>query len=234
MARAFFLFFILILIGVGGTLGYRLLGSSLEAEVYRTRLQDLENDHRRLREQYNEAIRKTAVTELQVHEGRLDIVIRTADGQIERTETPFDPQNEIYVDYVVVDGRLWIRRVFDSQTPPRRGLLIDPNFVDVSWDAENAHHGKAVYRALEEGRWVVTVTGGGALGLARQPDGVGTELVSPPALREYQKVSEEVDEALRDIGVAEVLQVLAGALMPAPEEPAWTESVSIWGDDPPQ
>lgn len=218
MLRSLIILFAVILLGTGGYLGYRLLGSSIEAEIYRSRLQELSRDHARLREQYNDAIRKTAVTELQVKDGRLDVVIRTADGQLQRIETSFDPSNEIYVDYVVVDGRLWIRRIFDSQTPPGRGLLIDPHFIDVSWDAENARHGKAVYRALGEGRWIVTVTGGGALGLARRRDDDDMGLAAPPALREYRPVSEEVHAAMREIGVGEVVQVLAAELMPAPSE----------------
>jgi len=31
------------------------------------------------------------------------------------------PDREVYADYVVLDGRLWIRRVFDAATAPEAG-----------------------------------------------------------------------------------------------------------------
>jgi hypothetical protein len=95
------------------------------------------------------------------------VAIRDASGAVRTIETPFDPSREIYVDFVVLDGRLWIRRVFDDRTPPEQGVLIDPALAEIDWSEDEAAHGKATYRALGPGRWIVSVTGDGSLGLAR-------------------------------------------------------------------
>jgi len=210
---------LLLVLGATGYASYRLLRSGLESEVYRDRLEAVVEDYAALREQYHDAIRKTAVTELLVRDGRLEIAIRTADGRRQVFETPFDPSKEVYVDFVVVDGRLWIRRVFDGETPPDQGMTIDPRYVDMKWDAESALHGKAVYRSLEEGRWVVTVTGGGALGLAKIPDDAHAELIAAPALREFSSVDQEVDRALDEIRADEVFELLVRRLDPIPRSP---------------
>jgi len=97
--------------------------------------------------------------------------------------TSFNPEGEIYIDYVVVGGRLWIRRVFDAQTPPAEGLVIDPHVAEIDWSGDTVNVGKAVYRRLDEGRWVVTVTGNGSLGLA-PAEGDAPALTPPPIVRE--------------------------------------------------
>jgi hypothetical protein len=211
---------LLALAAAGGFAGYRLLESTLAAEVYRARLAELAADHEALRSVYNEAVRRTAVTELRVEDGKLSVVIRTAEGDLEVLPAPFDPESEIYVDYVVVDGRLWIRRVFDSGTPPEQGMVVDPRFAHVDWDAEVASHGKAAYRSLSEGSWVVDVSGDGSLTLARREGGEPPALSPPPPVREYEPVERAVDDALAEIGPAEALRVigarLTASLLPGP------------------
>ncbi|MBW2272446.1 MAG: hypothetical protein JRG96_04185 [Deltaproteobacteria bacterium] len=203
---------LIVVLAGAGFMGFRLLATGLEARVYRARLEELGADYDALREQYNRAVRKTAVTELVVEDGKLAIAIRTGDGALQRFDTPFDPSKEIYVDYVVVGGRLWIRRIFDEDTAPGSGMMIDPRFVDVNWSDEDAHHGKAAYRELEEGVWVVSVTGDGSLGLARREEGETGDLAAAPPVRSYAPVEEEVEAALRDIEAGELLQGLAQAL----------------------
>jgi hypothetical protein len=195
-----------------GFMGYRLLVSGLEADVYRARLEELSADYGALRGEFNRAVRKTAVTELVVEGGKLSIVIRTGDGALLRSETPFDPSKEIYVDYVVVGGRLWIRRIFDEDTAPGSGMVIDPRFVDVNWSDENTLHGKAAYRALAEGVWIVSVTGDGSLGLARREEGERSDLAAAPPIRSYAPVEEEAQDALRELEAMEVLQGVAQVL----------------------
>ncbi len=146
---------------------------------------DLQRVHEDLRNTYNEAIAKTAVTELLVEDGTLCVTIRTAEGVDRTIPTPFNPAKEIYVDYVVLDGRLWIRRVFDQDTPPGRGLVIDPTQADVDWSDPRLRHGNAVYRSLSEGRWIVTVTGDGSLGLVKSDDAIPS-LSPPPPVRDYE------------------------------------------------
>jgi hypothetical protein len=200
------------LLAAAGIAGFRLLEATLAAEVYRERIAELAADHAALREVYNEAVRRTAVTELRVEEGKLSVAVRTAEGDLEVWPAPFDPREEIYVDYVVVDGRLWIRRVFDARTPPEQGLLVDPRFAHVDWDTEDASHGKATYRSLGEGRWVVDVTGDGSLGLARRDGEEPPELSPPPPVRDYEPVERAVDDALAAIGPVEGLRVIAERL----------------------
>ncbi len=198
---------VLLVIAVAAT-GYLLLRANLTAEVYRDRLVELGEDYEALADQYNEAVRRTAVTELLVRDGKVCVTVRTAEGVIETIPTPFSAGGEVYVDYVVLDGRLWIRRVFDGQTPPSQGVVINPRLVTIDWDADDAVHGKAAYRKLRDGRWAVTVTGGGALGLSRVGEGEEVELTPPPAIRDYDQVEAEVEQQVEAIGPADVLKRL--------------------------
>jgi hypothetical protein len=85
-------------------------------------------------------------------------------------------------------GRLWIRRVFSNDVPPERGVVINPLVDDVDWDSDNARYGKAIYRRLGEGRWVITVTGDGSLGLKRV-EGEPVQLSPPPPVRDFEPQS---------------------------------------------
>lgn len=202
-----------LLLAVGlGLGGYGLLRAELAAEVYRERLEALAADYASLRDRYEEAVERTAVTELRVEDGRLSVAVRRADGELRVLPTPYDPEGEIYVDFAVVDGRLWIRRVFGEDTPPREGVLVEPRLGEIDWDAAEAAHGKAAYRTLGEGRWVVSVTGNGSLGLERAGEGGAADLAPPPPVRDYEPVAARVDRRLGRIRAGEVLAVLAEAL----------------------
>ena len=120
-------------------------------------------------------------------------------------QTPFDPSREVYVDYLVANGRLWIRRLFDEQTPPDKGLVIDPTWTEINWQQSGVTYGKAVYRRLEEGRWTITVTGDGSLGLARQQGKERPALVPTPPIRDYRQIEEDVLSAADRIGPLDVL-----------------------------
>jgi hypothetical protein len=200
---------LVVVLAIAGYSAYRLVLGSVEVDVYRERLSELGRDYASLREQYNRAVRRTAVTELVVRDGTLSVSIRTAEGELKTLESPFDPSLEVYVDYVIVDGRLWIRRVFDARTPPGEGMVIDPAFADVDWNVAKAAHGKAAYRPLHEGRWVITVTGDGSLGLAPRHESDLVELSGPPPVRRYEPVETEVRAALGRLTPGEVLRSLA-------------------------
>jgi hypothetical protein len=202
----------LVVLAAAGFGGFRLLEATLAAEVYEQRLAELSSDHEALRELFNQAVRRTAVTELRVEDGRLSVVIRTADGDLQRLPSPYDPAKEIYVDYVVVGGRLWIRRIFDEDTAPGEGMLVDPSLADVDWSGDEASHGKAAYRSLDEGRWVVDVTGDGSLGLTRREEGSSEDLSPAPPVRDYEPVDTAVRHALDVIGPAEAARVIARRL----------------------
>jgi len=196
------------LAALAGVAGYRVLESQLEADVYRQRLAETERDLVQLRDQYEQVVRRTAVTELVVTDGVLSVHVRAGDGSILSLPTPFDPTREIYVDYVVIDGRLWIRRIFDEDTAPGQGMLIDPALGAIDWEADEVAQGKASYRALGEGRWVISVSGNGALDLARAREDEVVRLAPPPPIREWSPAQREAQEALRDLEPKEVLREL--------------------------
>ena len=200
----------ILFLGVAGFVGYRLIESNLKADIYRDRLTSLAEDYQQLQQTYNQAVRKTAVTELVVQNGKLCVSIRTSEGVVRQIPTPFDPSGEIYVDYVVLDGRLWVRRVFDGKTPPSEGVLIEPELAEIVWDDPEPAHGKAVYRQLSEGRWVVTVTGDGSLGLAKVTGNEPTDLIATPPVRDYPPVSEQVRAEVERIGLGDVARRLVG------------------------
>ena len=129
-----------VLTTVAGVVTYRMVRSDVAAGMYRSKLESLARDYSALRETYNEAVRKSVVTELLVKNGTLCVVVRNAAGERETIETPFDPSREIYVDYVLVDGRLLIRRVFERM---RIGLAEEP---DVRASARSSY----AYRGLRE------------------------------------------------------------------------------------
>ena len=189
--------------------GYRLVMSRVELDIYRDRLEGLSGEYESLRATFNEAVAKTAITELVVKDNRLSVAIRTIQG-VERTiETPFDPKCEIYCDYVILDGRMWIRRVYDAQTAPSEGLLIDNSLERVDWNDPAAGYGKAVYRSLGEGRWVVTVTGDGSLGLAKVEDDAKVALSGPPPVRDYEQVEKEISRSVADVTIADIVKRIA-------------------------
>lgn len=196
---------------VGASLaGYRMVESRVAADIYRKRLTALGADYEALRGRYNEAVRKTAVTELLVEDGELSVVVRTTAGVQETIPTPFDPSGEIYVDFVVQGGRLLIRRVFDERTSPSDGMVMDAALVDIDWSDPRLSVGKAVYRRLDEGRWVVTVTGDGSLGLARQSDPTPGTLPPAPDIRDYEEIEKTLAAEIERIDAGDVWAWLTG------------------------
>ena len=201
---------VLLLVILAGV-GYRLAASRVETDIYRQRLSGLTGEYESLRSTYNQAVRRTAVTELLVRGGKLSVAIRTIEGVDRLIETPFDPSREIYCDYVLVDGRLWIRRVYDNYTPPYKGQVIDERFASVDWNAPNAREGKAAYRSLSEGRWVVTVTGDGALALVKADDKTPTVLSGPPPVRDYDQIEKQIADQYSHVTFGEVVRRIFGA-----------------------
>jgi hypothetical protein len=151
-------------------------------------------------------VQKTSVTELIVKDGRLSLEIRTIEGVKRVIATPFDPAEEIYCDYVLMEGRLCIRRVYDAHTPPSKGLVIGDNLEHVDWNDPAARYGKAVYRALSEGRWIVTVTGDGSLGLAKMDAKANVALSGPPPVRDYDQIEKQINEAMTHVTFGDVLK----------------------------
>ncbi len=193
---------------LAGFAGYRFVRADIAAKVYRDRLTGLARDYETLRATYNEAVKRTSVTELVVKDKKLSVRVRSADGTDKEIPTTLDPTGEVYVDFVVLDQRLWIRRVFDERTPPWKAVVIDPGIKDIDWDSPSAAHGKAVYRRLTEGRWVVSVSGDGALGLTKA-DGP-TELAAAPTIKDYKSAETEAMAEADKIGLADVWDWVTG------------------------
>lgn len=185
-------------------LGYRVLRADIEAAIYRDRLSALAKDYESLRGRYNNAVKQSAVTELVVKDNRLSVEVRNREGIIKSIDTPLDPSREVYVDYAVVGGRLLIRRVFDARTAPDQGMLIDGDLAAVDWNSPDASHGKAVYRTLGEGRWTISVSGNGALNLAKNESPEPAALIVAPPLRSYEEELAGVDAQLDDIGLGDI------------------------------
>lgn len=215
--------------------------SRAAATIYRDRLAELSEAHASLIDRYNDAVRRTAVTELLVRDAApggdppaLAVRVRTPAGVLREIATPFDPRREVFVDFVVVDGRLWIRRVYDDATPPSRGLVIDADVDGVDWDAPGAIEGKVVYRALAPGRWIVTTTGTGALGLARVGaiDDPPAELAGPVEMMDLDEIEAEVREAREAIGLGDLWRWARGSRADREAAPdRGNEAASTEGDD---
>lgn len=206
--RIFLSLVVLALLVALSAVSYRVARERLAADIYRQRLQALSNDYELLRSQYNTAVEKTAVTELWVEDGALSVVVTSAAGELRRVPTPFDPSDEIHVDFVVLDGRLWIRRVYDAHTPAKDGLVIEPSLADVNWDDAGAVYGVSVYRPLAEGHWVIDVTGNGALSLMRKENDARPTLVHAPAVREAPPIERALEEGTDHIGFSDMVSAL--------------------------
>ena len=176
--------------------GLKVAQAQAATSVYQSRLRDLSTEYESLRTHYNQAVRQTAITELLVKDRKITVQIRTIEGEQESIPTPCDADKEIYVDFALIQGRLWIRRVFDADTPPSQATLINPKLANVDWDSEGALVGQAVYRRLDEGRWIVNAAGDGALALTKVPEDQIINLSPPPTVQAFEEVQSQVDEEI--------------------------------------
>jgi hypothetical protein len=193
----------LALLGAGGVfVGYTLIRADLTADVYRRRLAEAAGAYEQLRERYNQAVARTAVTELVVTDTAVSVRVRTDAGLIKDIPTPINPRDEVYVDYVVVDSRLWIRRVFSARTAPDQAVVIDPAMGAIDWNDPRVTQGKAVYRRLTPGRWLISVSGDGALTLA--PTNTPADLTHAPTLRDFDTLAEDARKDADALGPADV------------------------------
>ncbi len=188
--------------------GYQWAKASVAQAIYRDRLTRLQSDYRALAEQYNQAITPRPVTELLVEDGTVCVIVRKGDGELVRVPTTFNAwEDELFVDYALVDGRLLIRRVFDEHTAARsdKAVVIDPDLVEVDWEDPAIPFGKAIYRSrMADGRWIISVTGDGSLGLKQISDDTSVTLATQPEVKKYEPVDERADEAVDRIGVLDV------------------------------
>ncbi|MGV6813470.1 MAG: hypothetical protein ACWA5W_00510 [Phycisphaerales bacterium] len=197
-------------VGVIGVIGLRFAKADAANAVYQSRLRDLSNDYESLAAQYNQAVRQTAITELIVKDRQITVAVRTIEGTAETIETDCDADKEIYVDFALIEGRLWIRRVFDSDTPPSQATIINPRIAQIDWDSESALVGQAVYRHLDEGRWIVHAGGDGALALTKVPEDQIVNLSPPPTVDEFDEIQTQVDQEVDKVSWRDVFASVLG------------------------
>ncbi len=195
---------------VVGMVGLRFAKADAANSVYKSRLQDLSSEYESLRTQYNTAVRQTAVTELVVRDRTVTVQVRTIEGTVETIQTDANADKEIYVDFALIEGRLWIRRVFDADTPPARATLINPKLAKVDWNKDNALVGQAVYRQLGEGRWVVNTSGDGALALTKVPEDQIVNLSPPPEIGSFDEIQSEVNDQIDKVSWRDVVAAVLG------------------------
>lgn len=209
-------------VGLISVAGLRLARADAAERVYRARLESLAKDYEGLRSSYNRAVRRTAVTELVVQDGKVTALVRSSHGTIAEIPTGADPSKEVYVDFALLDGRVWIRRVFDASTRPEDATVIDPRLAEIDWLDREALEptggrparamaiGQAVYRTLSEGRWVVRVSGDGALGLERVSADAVVSLEEAPPVWSFDEVQSEVRDRVGRVGWREALGAVIG------------------------
>ncbi len=179
--------------------GFFWLREEVTSRIYRQKLETLAGEYAALAEQYNYAVRQSAITELEVTESSITVLIRTIDGQVRRVPTPYLPDREIFIDYLVGQGRIWIRRIFDQQTAPEDALVIDPIWEVVDWQDASLQYGKVIYRSLSPGIWSIQVSGNGSLSLeeveASRPEALAADL----QLRSFEEIRLSMDEEAKSI-----------------------------------
>ena len=186
--------------------GYRVLREGARASVYRQRLQELSEKNSALRERFNHVISETAVTELRVQDGKLTAAVVSPEGVLQTLDLSYSPQSEIHVDYIIRGGRLWIRRVYDQDTPPQQGTLIDPKLANIKFRSDE--HGISIYRTLGEGRWVISVTPNGALSLQQQPLSSGpTKLFAAPEIMDFEALEQDANQQLDQVSALDLLKL---------------------------
>ena len=178
-------------------------------ELYEEKLSSLTSAYESLRTRYNTAVEKSAVTELRVENDRIEVVVRGADQVLEQIPTPIKPTHEIHVDFVVRDSRLFMRRIYDDQTAPRDGFVIDPKLQSIDWSDTAFTQGLSVYRgALTPGRWVVRTSGNGALDLVQVDADEPLNLAQAPKVRSFEEIEREIAEDLETVTTVDVLRRL--------------------------
>lgn len=208
MAKQLFLPLSLIALGVAAIAGYQWARANVAKDIYRDRLTSLQAEYEDLAQEYNQAITPRPVTELLVEDGTVCVIVRKGDGELVRVPTTFNAwEDELFVDYALVDGRLLIRRVFDEHTAARsdKAVVIDPDLVEVDWQDPGIPFGKAIYRSrMADGRWIISVTGDGSLGLKQVSEDIPVTLTAEPEIKKFEPIDERADEAVEKIGVGDV------------------------------
>ncbi len=179
--------------------GYLWIREEVTSRIYQQKIQSLAADYSALAARYNHAVKQSAITELEVDQNSIAVLIRTIDGTLRRIETPYHPDKEIFIDYIVGNGRIWIRRIFDQATPPESALVIDPVWETVDWSENALKYGKVIYRSLSPGIWSIQVSGNGSLNLEPSVHSKANMLAAAPEVQSYEEIKLAMDQEVRAI-----------------------------------
>jgi len=182
-----------------------------------------------LKSRYNEVLARTVITELKVENNKCSVILKNLEGVLAEIPVEVNLRKEVFIDYIFFDNRLFIRRVFDAGTAPERAadILALQNVrgflpAPVDWNDSKFRYGKSIYRKLEAGTWMITVTGGGALDIDRKENIPHLEFISPLEgffLKDFKPESGELlqkafDEKINkysgELGVLDVLKFTLG------------------------
>lgn len=198
---------------VAFVMGYNFMRSNIAADFYRDRLREEVEKREALRQSFNEAVKKTIVTELLVQEDEsICVVFVNADNTERVVPTPFKMGAVVYVDFIVLDNRVFLRRVYDEDTKPSEALFIDPQMQTIDWKKMDDLQGNAPFARLnKKGRWTVSVTGNNALQLTKADDSAKRQpLTYAPTVKDYEEIAKEMDAQIDDIGVGDVISSIFG------------------------
>jgi len=209
MANRLFLLLALIGSALAAIAGYHWAKANVAQDVYHDRLVGLQDDYKRLAEQYNQAVTPRPVTELWVEEGNVCVVVRKGD-EIVRVPTDFDVRkNEVYVDYILADQRLLIRRVFEMNkvtgVPPDKIVTVDKDLLEVDWDPQRVPYGLSLsFSGREDGRYLISATHNGSLSLKQIDEDSEVKLATRPPIKQFEPVDEQAHAAVDAIGFGDV------------------------------
>ncbi len=198
---------------VAFVLGYNFMRSNIAADLYRDRLREAVKKNEALRQTFNEAVKKTIVTELLVQDDEsICVVFVSADNTERVVPTPFRMGAVVYVDFIVLDNRVFLRRVYDEDTKPSEALFIDPQMQTIDWKKVDDLQGNAPFARLnKKGRWTVSVTGNNALQLTKADDTARRQpLTYAPTVKDYDEIEKEMEARIEEIGVGDVIRSIFG------------------------
>lgn len=134
---------------------------------YEQKLKTVITQYNRLLDTFNTVVDKTIITEIKVEDGNVFAIIRNYHRLRKKIPLKVSLKYPVYVDYIIKDNSIILRRVFDAVTPPSKAHNIVSN-LDVNWDDKSFKYGKAIYKKFSTNKnaiYQITVTGNGSLGI---------------------------------------------------------------------
>ncbi|MEO1335603.1 MAG: hypothetical protein AAFV29_08155, partial [Myxococcota bacterium] len=93
--------------------------------------------------------------------------------------------------------------------------------IDVDWSNAQVKRGVTVYRGgLTDGRWLISVSGNGALDLVKAEGPTPELMAGPPVIRKFDGMTQQLDRRLARVQTGEILQRLQTKYLGSDDEPA--------------